>query len=73
MKTRMKEYRARHDLTQEQLGKIVGARRETISFVEKGRYNPSLRLAWKIARALDSTVDELFLFDDEVDGGDERS
>ena len=65
MKTRMKEYRARIGLTQEKLAEIVGVRRETIIFVEKGKYNPSLRLAHSIARALGAGIEDVFLFDDE--------
>jgi putative transcriptional regulator len=53
-------------MTQEQLAEKVGVRRETIVFLEKGKYNPSLRLAHDIAVALNSTIDELFIFDDEV-------
>ena len=64
MKTRIKEFRARHDLTQAQLAEMLGVRRETISFIEQGKYNPSLKLAHRIARALKSSVDELYLFDD---------
>jgi putative transcriptional regulator len=64
MKTRIKELRARYDLTQEDLAKKVGVRRETILFIEKGRYNPSLQLAHKIAKALKTTIDNLFIFDD---------
>ena len=64
MKTRIKELRARHDLTQEQLAAKVGVRRETIVFLEKGKYNPSLKLAHDVARALKSTIDEIFIFDD---------
>ena len=64
MKTRIKELRARHDLTQEQLAAKVGVRRETIVFLEKGKYNPSLRLAHDVAKALESTIDEIFIFDD---------
>ncbi len=64
MKTRIKEYRARYDLTQEDLARKVGARRETILFIEKGKYNPSLSLAHSIAKALNATIDELFIFDD---------
>lgn len=63
MKTRIKEFRARHDLTQEQLAVKVGVRRETIVFLEKGKYNPSLKLAHDVAKALDATIDELFIFD----------
>ncbi len=65
MKTRMKELRARYDLTQEDLAKMVGVRRETILFLEKGKYNPSLKLAHDIAKALQTTMDELFIFEDE--------
>lgn len=64
MKTRIKEFRARHDLTQEALANLVGVRRETIVFLEKGKYNPSLKLAYRIARSLETTIDELFIFDD---------
>jgi putative transcriptional regulator len=60
----MKELRARYDLTQEELAKIVGVRRETILFIEKGNYNPSLLLAHDIAKALHTTIDELFIFDE---------
>jgi len=63
MKTRIKEYRARYDLTQEDLARKVGVRRETILFLEKGKYNPSLKLAHDIAETLQTTIDELFLFD----------
>jgi putative transcriptional regulator len=62
MKTRIKELRARYDLTQEDLAKIVGVRRETIVFLEKGKYNPSLKLAHDVAKALKTTIDELFIF-----------
>jgi len=64
MKTRIKEYRIRLDLTQEKLAELVGVRRETIIFLEQGRYNPSLRLAHNVARALKTTIDELFTFED---------
>ena len=65
MRTRIKELRARYDLTQEDLAKTVGVRRETILFIEKGNYNPSLKLAHDIAKALRSTIDDLFIFEDE--------
>jgi putative transcriptional regulator len=65
MRTRIKELRARHDLTQEDLAKKVGVRRETVLYLEKGKYNPSLKLAHDIAKVLQTTIDELFSFDDE--------
>ena len=68
MQTKMKEYRTALGLTQEELALRVGVRRETIVFLEKGKYNPSLRLAHTVARALGTTVDELFSFADEEGG-----
>jgi len=64
VKTRIKELRARYDLTQEDLAKKVGVRRETILFIEKGNYNPSLKLAHNIAKTLQTTIDDLFIFED---------
>ena len=65
MKTRIRELRARMGLTQEELAQQVGVRRETIVFLEKGKYNPSLKLAYRVARALGSTIEEVFSFEDE--------
>jgi putative transcriptional regulator len=65
MKTRIKELRARYNLTQEDLAKKVGVRRETILFIEKGNYNPSLQLAYDIAQALQTTINDLFIFEDK--------
>jgi len=62
MKTRIKELRARYGMTQEELAKKVGVRRETIVFLEQGRYNPSLRLAHDVALALKSKIDDVFSF-----------
>lgn len=64
MRTRIKEYRARHNLTQEKLAEMVGVRRETIIFLEQGKYNPSLKLAHNVAKALWANIDEIFIFDD---------
>ncbi|MDD1766090.1 MAG: helix-turn-helix transcriptional regulator [Methanomassiliicoccales archaeon] len=64
MKTRIKELRARYGMTQEDLAKVVGVRRETVLFIEKGEYNPSLNLAHAIAKALKTSIDELFIFED---------
>lgn len=66
MQTRIKEYRARLALTQDELAKAVGVRRETIVFLEQGKYNPSLKLAHDVARALNAKIDDLFLFEDET-------
>lgn len=63
MKTRIKEFRARHNMTQEDLAESVGVRRETIVFLEKGKYNPSLKLAHDIAKTLGARIEEIFIFD----------
>jgi len=62
---RIKEYRARHNMKQEELAKLVGVRRETIGNLEKGRYNPSLVLAWNIAKVFDVTIEEIFTVEDD--------
>lgn len=62
MKNRIKEFRARYNLTQEDLAKKAGVRRETIVFLEGGKYNPSLNLAHEVAKILKTTIDELFIF-----------
>ncbi len=67
MKTRIKEFRARFDMTQEDLAGLVKVRRETIGYIEKGNYNPSLLLAHRIAKQLGASIDELFLFDEGDD------
>jgi len=64
MQTRIREYRTRLNLTQEDLSRTVGVRRETIVFLEQGKYNPSLKLAHDVARALHTGIDDLFIFDD---------
>jgi len=60
--TRIKEYRARCGMTQEELAELVGVRRETIVHLEKGRYNPSLKLAYDIARVFGVPIEEIFVF-----------
>ena len=60
IKNRIKEYRARHNMKQEELAKLVGVRRETIGNLEKGRYNPSLVLAWNIAKVFGVSIEEIF-------------
>jgi putative transcriptional regulator len=65
MNTRIREFRARAQMTQAELAEEVGVRRETIVFLEKGTYNPSLRLAYLVARALGAGIEEIFSFDDE--------
>jgi len=66
MKTRIKELREKLGLTQEALAEKVDVTRQTILFLEKGKYNPSLRLACKIARLFNVKVEDVFSFDDET-------
>lgn len=63
MKTRIKELRARYNLTQEELAQKVGVRRETIIYLESGKYNPSLKLAHDVAKILKTKIEDLFIFD----------
>jgi len=64
MKNKVKVFRAMHDLTQEDLARDVGVTRQTILAIEKGRYDPSLELAFKMARRFRVTIEEIFVFDD---------
>lgn len=64
IKTRIKAYRALKNLTQAELAQRVGVRRETINVLEAGKYNPSLQLAYDISKVLDTTIYELFIFDE---------
>lgn len=63
MHNRIKELRARHDLTQDDLARKVGVRRETIVFLEKGKYNPSLKLAYDIAWTFNEKIEAVFIFE----------
>jgi len=65
MHNRIKEYRAKQNLTQDDLARMVQVRRETIVFLEQGKYNPSLKLAHDIARVFGVKIEELFIFDEE--------
>ena len=65
MKNRIKELRVKLNMTQEELAQRAGVRRETIVFLEQGKYNPSLQLAHDVAVALGTSVDELFIFEDK--------
>jgi len=62
LKTKIKEHRARLNMKQDELAELVGVRRETIIRLEKGQYNPSLKLAMDIAKVFSTTVEELFEF-----------
>ncbi|MCZ0717454.1 helix-turn-helix transcriptional regulator [Aerococcus kribbianus] len=65
IKNRIKEYRAKRNMTQFELAKLVGVRRETIGNLENGRYNPSLVLAWDIAKVFDVKIEDIFKVIDE--------
>jgi putative transcriptional regulator len=64
MDNRIKELRARQNLTQDELAQKVGVRRETIVFLEKGKYNPSLKLAHDIAVVFNVKIEEVFIFEE---------
>lgn len=63
--TKIKEYRAKTDMKQDELAALVGIRRETITRLEKGQYNPSLKLAMDIAKVFNVSVETLFSFEEE--------
>jgi putative transcriptional regulator len=62
MPNHIKELRASLGLTQEQLASAVGVRRETIVFLEQGKYEPSLGLAYRVAKKLGKKIEEVFVF-----------
>lgn len=64
LKTRIREYRVVMNLSQEDLANKVGVRRETIVRLEKGSYNPSLKLAMDIAKVFNKTVEEVFIIEE---------
>ena len=65
MRNRIKLLRTEANLTQEELSKLVGVRRETIVFLEKNQYNPSLILSYRISKVFNKNIEEVFLFDEE--------
>ncbi|MCM3255741.1 helix-turn-helix transcriptional regulator [Priestia aryabhattai] len=60
LNNKMKMYRAAKDISQDELAKLVGVTRQTISAVEKNKYSPSLELAFKICKVLEKSIDEVF-------------
>ncbi|HJJ31952.1 MAG TPA: helix-turn-helix transcriptional regulator [Methanocorpusculum sp.] len=65
MKNKIKVFRAMFDLTQEELAKELGVTRQTILAIEKGKYDPSLELAFKMAKRFQTTVDEIFTYEEK--------
>lgn len=67
MKNRIEEIRSAEGIRQEELAKALGVSRQTISSLENGRYNPSIQLAYRIARYFGLTIEEVFIFEEEND------
>lgn len=65
MKNRLKVYRAMYNLTQEELAKKLGVTRQTIIAIEKGKYDPSLELAFKIARFFKVKIEDIFIYEED--------
>ena len=65
MKNKIEEIRKERGIRQEELAKYMGVSRQTISSLENGRYNPSITLAYKIAKYFDMTIEEVFVFEEE--------
>lgn len=65
MKAKLKVFRAMRDLTQEALAKEIGVTRQTVIAIEKGKYNPSLELAFKLARYFDVRIEDIFIYESE--------
>jgi len=72
MKNRIRIYRAIHTLTQEELARMIGVTRKTVNSIEGGRYNPSIDVAYKMAKIFGVTIEELFCFEEEQVPSDER-
>lgn len=65
LKNRLKEHRARLGVNQQELGRLIGASRQTVSLIERGDYSPSVTLALKIAKVCNCTVEEIFAYEEE--------
>ncbi len=68
MENRIEEIRRKAGIRQEELAKLLGVSRQTISSLERGRYNPSIFLAHKIARYFGMQIEDVFIFDDNSEG-----
>lgn len=65
MKNRLEEIRKQHNMTQEELADLLAVSRQTINALENGRYNPSIELAFKLARYFKISIEELFLYEEQ--------
>ena len=66
MKNRIEQIRKQRGILQEEFAKAMGVSRQTISSLENGRYNPSIMLAYKIARYFEMTIEDIFIFEEET-------
>ena len=66
LQNRLKEYRVKHNINQSDMGKLVGVSRQTISMIERGDYSPSVTLALKIARYFHAHVEDIFIYEEDV-------
>lgn len=71
MKNKLEELRKQHGIRQEELADLLGVSRQTIGSLENGRYNPSIILAFRIARFFGLTIEQIFLY--EESGSDEEN
>lgn len=67
MRNCVREFRSAREMTQEELAARVGVSRQTIISIESGRYNPSIILAFKIARAFELTIEDVFIYEEEAE------
>lgn len=65
LKNNLKEFRSKKNLNQQELGSLVGVSRQTISLIERGDYNPSITVCLKLAKVLDTTVEEIFSYEED--------
>lgn len=68
LKNNLKEFRSKKNLNQQDLGSLVGVSRQTISLIERGDYNPSITVCLKLAKVLDTTVEEIFSYEEDENG-----
>jgi len=66
LKNKIKVYRAMHDLTQEALADKLGVTRQTVLAIEKGKYDPSLELAFKISRLFETKIEDIFVYEENL-------
>ena len=72
LRNHLKEFRARLDVNQQQMGQLVGTSRQTISQIERGDYSPSVTLALKIAKVCHASVEEIFEYEEEENNESDR-